>query len=61
MKHTEKVDVRLTGALRAALEHERKRMSKKKGAEVKTSVVVRSLLERALKPKRRSTTSERAA
>lgn len=47
---------RVPYALRGALERERKRMSKAAGAEVKTSAVIRSLLEQALKPKR-----ERAA
>ena len=56
-----KVDVRLPRELRAALERERLRMSKEQGTEVKTSFVVRSLLERALRPKRRSTSIGRAA
>jgi len=56
-----KVDVRLPIQLRTALERERRRMSKEFGTEVKTSFVVRSLLERALKPKRRPASSERAA
>lgn len=55
-----KVDVRLPRELRSALERERRRMSKEFGTEVKTSFVVRSLLERALRPKRRSV-AERAA
>lgn len=56
-----KVDVRLPRELRKALERERLRMSKALGSEVKTSFVVRSLLERALRPKRRLSTIERAA
>lgn len=56
-----KVDVRLPRELRRALERERLRMSKALGAEVKTSFVVRSLLERALHPKRRPAAIERAA
>jgi hypothetical protein len=60
MEHDKKVDVRIPGELRGALELERKRMSKKAGAEVKTSAVIRAILEQALKPKRRPA-SERAA
>lgn len=56
-----KVDVRLPRELRNALERERLRMCKEHGTEVKTSFVVRSLLERALRPKRRVASSERAA
>jgi len=56
-----KVDVRLSRELRKALERERLRMSKALGSEVKTSFVVRSLLERALRPKRRTSAIERAA
>ena len=56
-----KVDVRLPTELRSALERERKRMSKALGAEVKTSFVVRVLLEQALRGKRRPATGERAA
>lgn len=61
MKHDEKVDVRIPGELRGALERERRRMSKAAGAEVRTSAVIRSILEKALKGKRRADTSERAA
>jgi hypothetical protein len=55
-----KVDVRLPIQLRTALERERRRMSKTLGSEVKTSFVVRALLEQALRSKRRPA-SERAA
>jgi hypothetical protein len=51
-----KVDVRLPIKLRSAVERERRRMSKVLGTEVKTSVAIRALLERALKQ-----TNERAA
>ena len=61
MKKNEFIGVRVPGAIRGALEQERRRMSKKAGAEVKTSAVIRSILERALRAKRRSATSERAA
>lgn len=60
MKNDDKVDVRIPSELRSALERQRLRMSKKAGAEVKTSAVIRSILEQALKPKRRLA-SERAA
>ena len=39
---------RVSHQLRNALERERKRMSKAAGAEVKTSAVIRAILERAL-------------
>ena len=51
---------RVPGDLRAALERERKRMSKVAGAEVKTSAVIRAILERALRSKRRSELGARA-
>ncbi len=44
----ETIGVRIPSELRAALERERQRMSKKAGAEVKASAVIRSILERAL-------------
>jgi predicted site-specific integrase-resolvase len=50
---------RVPYALRGALERERKRMSKVAGAEVKTSAVIRAILEQALRAKRRPV--ERAA
>jgi len=40
---------RVPGELRSALEHRRQRMSKTIGAEVKTSAVIRAILERALR------------
>ena len=43
---------RVPSELRSALERERKRMSKVAGAEVKTSAVIRAILEKALKPTR---------
>jgi hypothetical protein len=61
MEHDAKVDVRIPGELRGALERERKRMSKAAGAEVKTSAVIRSILELHLRTKRRHATSERVA
>jgi hypothetical protein len=56
-----KVDVRLPRELRNALERERLRMSKEHGTEVKTSFVIRSILELHLRSKRRPASSERAA
>jgi predicted site-specific integrase-resolvase len=46
---------RVPSRLRADLERERKRMSKKTGTEVKTSAVIRAILEQALRSKRRAT------
>lgn len=60
-KHEEVVGVRMPGELRGALERERRRMSKVAGAEVKTSAVIRAILELHLRPKRRPTASEHAA
>jgi predicted NAD-dependent protein-ADP-ribosyltransferase YbiA (DUF1768 family) len=40
---------RVPRELRKALERERQRMSRASGAEVKTSAVIRSILERALR------------
>ena len=57
VKNDDKVDVRLPSELRVALEQERKRMSKAAGAEVKTSAVIRALLEQALRGKRRTETA----
>ncbi len=46
------VGVRMPRKLKGALERERRRMSRAAGAEVKTSAVIRALLEQALaKPK----------
>lgn len=53
VKHDKKVDVRLPSELHGALELERRRMSKAAGSEVKTSVVIRSILEQKLLPRRR--------
>lgn len=39
---------RISGALRVAVERERKRMSRAAGAEVNTSAVVRAILEEKL-------------
>jgi predicted site-specific integrase-resolvase len=52
---------RVPSKLRKALERERRCMSIAAGAEVKTSAVIRAILERALFTKRRSASSERAA
>jgi hypothetical protein len=54
VKHTEKVDLRLPPELRNAVELERQRMSKRAGKEVKTSAVVRTILEKRLLQKRRA-------
>jgi hypothetical protein len=43
---------RVPGKLKDALERERKRLSKANGAEVKTSAVIRSILEQKLLSKR---------
>jgi hypothetical protein len=51
----------LSGSLRKALDRERRRMSKAAGAEVKTSAVIRAILEERLRSKRRPTANERAA
>lgn len=61
MKHDEYLGVRVPGEIRSALERERQRMSRKAGAEVKTSAVIRAILELHLRPKRRPTASEHAA
>jgi len=52
MEHEGKLGLRLPLPLLDALEQERKRRSKAAGAEVKTSAVVRAVLERALTPRR---------
>jgi hypothetical protein len=52
MKHDEFIGIRVPGELRGALERERQRMSKAAGAEVKTSAVIRAILERSLRPVR---------
>lgn len=54
---TEKVlGIRMSEQLLKALEEERQRVSRKAGAEVNTSAVVRAILERALnvKPPKRA-------
>lgn len=56
MKNDETVGVRMSRKLRRAIERERKRMSRDAGAEVKTSAVIRAILERELFQR-----SERAA
>jgi len=43
-----RIAVRLPGQLAAALEKERQRISKKGGAEVKMSAVIRAILEQRL-------------
>ncbi len=52
---------RVPSGLRSALEHERKRMSKKAGAEVKTSAVIRAILEEHLRKRSNAKQSRRAA
>jgi len=54
VKHAEKVDLRLPPELRNAVELERQRMSKRAGKELKTSAVVRAILEKRLLQKRRA-------
>jgi hypothetical protein len=54
MAHDEALNVRVPRDLKSALERERKRMSKAAGAEVKTSAVIRVILEQALRGKRRA-------
>jgi hypothetical protein len=57
--YDEIIYARVPGELKVALERERRRMSKIAGAEVKTSAVVRAILEQALRSGRR--TEARAA
>lgn len=54
VKNDEIIGVRMPRELRSALERERQRMSKVAGAEVKTSAVIRAILERELSGARRS-------
>lgn len=49
MKHDVFVGFRITGELREELERERKRRSRKAGAEVQTSAVIRAILEEKLR------------
>jgi hypothetical protein len=51
----------LPGKLRNAIELERRRMSRVAGAEVKTSAVIRAILEEKLNRKRATTSGRRAA
>lgn len=48
VKKDETIAVRISGELRDALERERQRMSRKAGAEVKSSSAVRAILEKTL-------------
>lgn len=48
VKKDETIGVRIPSELRSALEREQQRMSRKAGAEVKLSAVIRSILEQAL-------------
>lgn len=48
MKKDETIAVRIPGELRDALERERQARSKRAGAEVKASAVIRSILEEKL-------------
>lgn len=48
VKNEETIGVRIPKELRGAIEREQQRMSRKAGAEVKMSAVIRALLERAL-------------
>lgn len=50
--YDEIIYARVPGKLKAALERERRRMSRKAGAEVQTSAVIRAILERALRTAR---------
>ena len=54
MRHDEIIYARIPCGLKKALERERKRMSKAAGAEVKTSAVIRAILEEALRKKSRA-------
>ncbi len=56
-----KIDIRVPRKMLNELERERKRLSKEAGVEVKTSAVIRSILELHLRSKRRPASSERAA
>lgn len=54
MANDEIIYARVPGGLKSALERERRRLSKKTGTEVKTSAVIRAILEQALLGKRRT-------
>jgi hypothetical protein len=60
VKNDKFIGIRVPEELHGALERERKRMSKVAGAEVKTSAVIRAILERTLRSKRRSELGARA-
>lgn len=55
------VGVRIPDHLRSAIERERQRMSRVAGAEVKTSAVIRAILEQKFNKRRASATGKRAA
>jgi len=57
MTNDEIIYARVPGDLKDALERERRRLSKATGIKVKTSAVIRALLEQALRGKRRTETA----
>jgi len=61
MAHDEALNIRVPSELKSALERERQRMSRKAGAEVKTSAVIRAILEQALRSTRSRTQSSTRA
>ena len=54
MKNDKIIQARVPNELQGALERERKRLSKENGKKMKTSAVIRLILERDLFPKRRT-------
>ena len=61
MKQDEIIYARIPSKLKSALERERLRMSRVAGAEVKTSAVIRAILEEKLGKRRAITAGRRAA
>lgn len=57
----EYIGIRVPSALKSALAQEQKRMSRKAGAEVKTSAVIRAILEERLLRQPRSRSATKAA
>ena len=61
MSHDISIGLRIPNSMKNALERERKRMSKAAGAEVKTSAVIRAILEQKLDIKRKPKASRAVA
>jgi hypothetical protein len=53
MKHDQYVGFRLPRDLSRALEQERRRLSRERGTELKTSAAIRTILERDLRSQRK--------